>query len=145
MQEVRTDLLASVFTLVRTIRKRFDAQASALDMTYARAQALTHISANEGLTQTELAGLLDIRTPTMNRTLDHLEAAHLIERKTSREDKRVRRLFLTPEAHSQADRVVRFTHVLRSEAYRGIPPEDVEHALATLRRIEANLDAMGNQ
>ncbi|RVV97644.1 MarR family transcriptional regulator [Mesobaculum littorinae] len=142
MTQSNKELLASVFGLVRGIRKQFDARASAMDMTYARAQALTHIAANEGLTQVELAAILDIRTPTMNRTLDHLEAAKLIERRTTREDKRVRQLFLTPQAHRQADRIVSFTHELREEAYRGIPPEEVEQALATLRRIQANLDAM---
>jgi len=142
MNESQNELLTSVFMLVRSIRSRFDARASSLNMTYARAQALTHIAANEGLSQTELASLLDIRTPTMNRTLDHLEAAQLIERRTSKEDKRLRRLFLTPDAHRQAKQVVGFTHETRKEAYRGIPQEELEQAFATVRKIQANLDAL---
>ena len=69
---VHKDFLPAVFGLVRGIRKRFNARAAAMEMTYARAQALLHISACEGLSQAELAERLEIRTPSMNRTLDHL-------------------------------------------------------------------------
>ncbi|MBR9838770.1 MAG: MarR family transcriptional regulator [Rhodobacteraceae bacterium] len=136
------DFLPAVFGLVRGIRKRFNARAAAMEMTYARAQALLHISACEGLSQAELAERLEIRTPSMNRTLDHLEAAELIERRSDPDDKRLRRLFLTPQAHAKAERIVGFTEELRREVYHDVTPEELAQALETLRRIQQNLDRM---
>ncbi|RBO53312.1 MarR family transcriptional regulator [Rhodovulum sp. BSW8] len=143
MQAVQKTFLPEVFRLVRGIRKRFNARATALDMTYARAQALVTIAGCEGLTQVELAERLDIRTPSMNRTLDALEAAGLVERRFSAEDKRVRCLYLTADARRQARDVTEFTDDLRREVYRGIDPDELDQALATIRKIQRNLDAMG--
>lgn len=142
MDPVYKAFLTEVFGLVRGIRKRFNARAAAIDMTYARALAISHISRDPGLSQAELAERLDIRTPSVNRTLDQLEEAGLIERRSDPLDKRVRRLFLTDRAHEQAEKVVGFTEELRREAYQGIPPEELAQALATLRRIQQNLDRM---
>ncbi len=139
---VHSDFLPAVLHLVRGIRKRFNVRAAAHDMTYARAQALVGIAGNEGQSQADLAERLDIRTPSMNRTLDHLEQQGLIERRADPRDKRVRRLFLTPAAHERADRITHFTDDLRREVYQGIPPEDLKQALDVLRRIQRNLDRM---
>ncbi|WP_172327615.1 MarR family winged helix-turn-helix transcriptional regulator [Mangrovicoccus sp. HB161399] len=139
---IHKEFLPELIGLVRGVRKRFNARAVALDMTYSRAQALLHIARSEGLTQAELADLLDISTPSMNRTLDHLEEQELIERRSCEADKRIRRLFLTPKARGQAEQVVGFTEDLRREVYRGISPEDLERTLDVIRRIQKNLDGM---
>ncbi|MDK3018039.1 MarR family winged helix-turn-helix transcriptional regulator [Pseudodonghicola flavimaris] len=140
MEPVYNVFLREVIGLVRGIRKRFDAGAAVMGLTYARAQALLHIAENEGLTQAELAEMLDIRTPPMNRTLDQLEQSGLIERRSDPTDKRVRRLFLTPEARAQAAELLGFIGDLRRDAYQDIPPEELAQALATLRRIQQNID-----
>lgn len=134
--------LPELFGLVREIRKRFNARATALDMTYSRAQALMRIAAREGQTQAELAENLDIRTPSMTRTLDWLEKAGLIERRGSDEDRRVRHLHLTPDARVKADKVVDFTEDLRREVYRGIDPAELDQALKVIRQIQRNLSEM---
>ncbi|MAC80075.1 MAG: transcriptional regulator [Rhodobacteraceae bacterium] len=142
MDPVYKAFLTEVFGLVRGIRKRFNARAAAMDMTYARALAISHVSREPGLSQAELADLLDIRTPSMNRTLDQLEEAGLIERRSDPQDKRVRRLFLTDRAHDQAEKITGFTEDLRREAYQGIPADELAQALKTLQRIQQNLDRM---
>ncbi|SNT73911.1 MarR family winged helix-turn-helix transcriptional regulator [Paracoccus seriniphilus] len=139
---LRKQFLPAVIGLHREIRKRFNLRAAALDMTYARAEALVAISANEGITQAELAERLDIRTPSMTRTLDHLEKQGLIERRAVSGDKRMRSLFLTDKAHSQASRVVGFIEELRRELYRDIDPEDLQKALNVIRHLQRNLDRM---
>lgn len=138
--DIHKEFLPAAIGLVRSIRKRFNKRAEALDMTYARATALVAIAANEGITQVELAKHLDIRTPSMTRTLDHLEEQGLIERRAVSGDKRVRSLYLTEKAHAQADRVVGFTEELRRELYRDIDPAELEAALAVIRRLERNLE-----
>ena len=138
--DIHKDFLPAVIGLIREIRKRFNLRAAALDMTYARAQALVAIAANEGMTQAELAKHLDIRTPSITRTLDHLEEQGLIERRAVSGDKRVRSLYLTEIAHAQADQVVGFTEELRCELYRDIDPGDLESALAVIKQLQRNLE-----
>ncbi len=139
---VHLGFLPAVLALSRSLRTRFDARAKALDMTYSRAQALLMIARNEGRSQAEIAGQLDIRTPSVNRTLDHLEAAGLIQRRPSAEDRRQNLLHLTPEGRAQAERVVAFTEELREEIFQGVPPEALDAALATLLRLQRNLEGM---
>ncbi|MBE3636846.1 MarR family winged helix-turn-helix transcriptional regulator [Mangrovicoccus algicola] len=139
---VQREFLPEIFGMVRAIRKRFNARAVAIGMTYARAQALMGVAVREGLTQAELAERLDIRTPSMNRTLDHLEEQGLIERRACAQDKRIRQLYLTPMARAQAEDVVGFTEDLRREVYRGISEDELAQTLSVIRRIQKNLDGM---
>ena len=74
----------------------------------------------------EIAGQLDIRTPSANRTLDHLEAAGLIERRPDPDDKRQNRLFLPPPGRAQAERVVAFTEELRREIFLDVSVKELE-------------------
>lgn len=139
---VHRAFLPAAVAFVRGLRQRFDARAVSLGMTYSRAQALLAIAGNEGLSQAEIADRLDIRTPSVNRTLDHLEAAGLIERRVCAEDRRLNRLFLTPQARGEADRVLGFVEELRREVFRDISEQDLRQALDTIARLQANLDRM---
>lgn len=138
----RSAFLPAALALVRGLRGRFDARAKALDMTYSRAQALLVIARHEGLSQAEIASRLDIATPSVNRTLDHLEAAGLIQRRPCAQDKRLNRLHLTPKAETLAARIIAFTEELRDEIFDGIPEAELEQALAVIARLQANLDRM---
>ena len=141
-QPLRSLYLPAVLALARSLRTRFDARAKAMDMTYSRAQALLVIARSEGLSQAEIADQLDIQTPSVNRTLDHLEAAGLIERRPAPDDKRQNRLFLLPPGRDQAERVVAFTEELRREIFRDVSDAELEAGLATLSRLQRNLDRM---
>jgi len=135
---------AAVVSLVRGFRKRFDARAASIGMTFSRAQALTAVSRNEGMTQTALADELDVEAPSLNRTLDWLEKSGLIERRSVPEDRRIRQVYLTPAAHERAATVLSFTAELRHELYHDISAEELAETLAVLERISRNLDKMGS-
>jgi MarR family transcriptional regulator for hemolysin len=53
---------------------------------------------DEAVTQTELASDLGIETPSLVRLLDRLSADGWVERRVCSEDRRARRLHMTPRA-----------------------------------------------
>ena len=139
---VQAEFLTTLGQLTRGIRKRFDARAKSEELTYSRAQALLNVAQQEGRTQTQIAEELAIETPTLNRTLDALEKADLIERRTAAQDRRLRHVFLTAYARRRADKILSFTEDLRDELFRDIPQAELEQALAVLARVLDNLDQM---
>ena len=52
--------------------------------------------AHEGLKQSELAEMLDLQPITLTRLVDRLCANGLIERRADPNDRRAKRLYLTP-------------------------------------------------
>ena len=139
MPEVPHSIIMTNARLGRALRKCCDARASEQGLTFARMEALLVIRTQEGLSQTELADRLMIETPTMNRTLDGLVRDGFVERRPDEEDKRIRRIWLTDSARTEADKLAEFSFGLRSALVAGIPTEELDAAEATLKKIFANL------
>ncbi|WP_339109193.1 MarR family transcriptional regulator [Thioclava sp. GXIMD4216] len=135
-------VLNSMVFLNRRLRKAFDARASALGLTFARAQALLQIARNEGSSQTELAEALRIETPTLNRTLDSLEQTGFIERRAVEGDRRVRRVFLTDLSKDKAADILQYTNTLRHDLFHNLSDEEFAQLYELVQRLHVNLDDM---
>ena len=98
MPERALTLFESILQLHRNIRAGFETRVQRQGLTYARARLLAVIGHNQGASQTELAQLLGIETPTLKRQLDALEALGLAERRPLPEDGRKHAIFLTAAA-----------------------------------------------
>lgn len=140
--EQRRELTRVMLRLVRGMRAIFNTQAQEMGLTYARAHMILAVSRAEGLSQTCLAEVLDIETPTLNRTLDGLEKLGFLERRPDPNDKRVRQVFLTDHARENADQIESFTNDLRARLYHGIDAQALDAALAVLHAMDENLDEM---
>ena len=57
--------------------------------------------AKEGVTQSELADLMELEKLTLGRLLDRLEEKEWVERRADELDRRVNRLFLTDKVHDE--------------------------------------------
>ncbi|MDN3712488.1 MarR family transcriptional regulator [Paracoccus cavernae] len=130
-------------TLSRVMRGLFDQRAQEMGLTYARARLLATISRNEGATQTELAALLQIETPTLKRQLDALEAMKLAERRPSPVDARKYTIFLTGPARLVS--IVRFREEIEAEMFEGIDTADIEATRRVLARMAENAEKIARQ
>src|ERR1700691_4765213 len=83
----------------RLLRTYADYRAAQFGMTRAQWAVLVRLDRSEGLNQSELADTLDLQPITLTRLLDKLCDSGLIERRPDPEDRRAKRLFLTPAAH----------------------------------------------
>ena len=92
------DLLLLLTDVARLIRTMADRVARAHGMTRAQWMILVRLRRHDGLTQRELAELLEVEPITVGRLVDRLAARNLIERRADPADRRVWRLHLRPEA-----------------------------------------------
>ena len=87
------------FTLndvARLLRTLADQKAAKFGMTRAQWAVLVRLDRSQGLKQCELAEMLDLQPITLTRLLDRLCDNGLIERRPDPDDRRVKRLYLTP-------------------------------------------------
>jgi len=123
----------------RMLRERFNQLACTLGLTQAQARALIHLSLNEGISQVELARLLEIQPITLGRQLDRLAKANLIERRTDPHDRRAWRLYLTPPGTNLPKEIIALVRDLMREGADGIGENALERLTHDLERIKQNL------
>ncbi|SRR6266436_402652 len=128
-----------LYGVARLLRRHFDSKARGLRLSRTQCQALLYLHRNEGINQTCLAQLLDVKAITLVRLIDKLQSMGLIERHTDPSDRRVWRLNLTPAARAKVAEVRELGDLTRSEALAGLAPAEIEHLVKTLQVVRANL------
>jgi MarR family transcriptional regulator for hemolysin len=108
-------------------------------MTRAKWAVLARLDRFEGLKQTELAEMLDLQPISLTRLLDGLAENGLIERRPDPEDRRAKRLYLTPGARPLLERLSELGEDLMETALAGLRPADVNALLAHLATVKENL------
>src|SRR3974390_2016977 len=93
--------------VARLLKTYADQRARDLGMTRAQWVVLARVESVEGLKQIELADTLDLQPITLTRLIDRLCDSGLIERRSDPDDRRVKRLYLTPAAGRVLDGLAR--------------------------------------
>ena len=130
------------FTLndvARLLRTYADHRAAAFGITRAQWAVMARLDRQEGLKQSELAEMLDLQPITLTRLLDRLGDSGLIERRPDPQDRRAKRLFLTPAARPLLERLGGLAEELMSTALAGIDRPTVKLMLANLSIAKENL------
>lgn len=131
----------AVARVTRRWRKLLDERLKDLGVTQARWTTMVYLQkGGEGLTQRELARLMAIENPTLVRLLDSLEQQGLIERRPCPNDRRARRLHLTPDGTEFMNVLTERAAKLREEMLEGISDEDIEGAVAVFHKILENAE-----
>lgn len=131
----------AVARVTRRWRKLLDERLKDLGVTQARWTTMVYLQkGGEGLTQRELARLMAIENPTLVRLLDSLEQQGLIERRPCPNDRRARRLHLTPDGTEFMNVLTERAAKLREEMLEGISDEEIEGAVAVFHKILENAE-----
>ena len=101
----RREFAFLISDVARLLRTHADQRARQFGMTRAQWAVLARLESNEGLKQSELAEMLDLQPITLTRLVDRLCANGLIERRADPDDRRAKRLYLTPAARPLMDRL----------------------------------------
>src|SRR6187431_2870949 len=99
------EILFTISDVGRLLRTYADQMARLHGMTRAQWAVLLRLERREGLKQSDLADDLDIQPITLTRLVDRLCANGLIERRADPDDRRAKRLYLTPQARPLMDRL----------------------------------------
>jgi len=130
-----------VYDVARLLREWFNNQALPFDLTQAQSRALVHLKRSEGVNQATLANILDIQPITLVRQLDKLEEKGLIERRQDSSDRRMQRLYLTPDAESLIEQLARMGLVMTDDAFVGVSEAARAQVMKTLETVKGNLSA----
>ncbi|WP_242154569.1 MarR family winged helix-turn-helix transcriptional regulator [Sphingomonas sp. BAUL-RG-20F-R05-02] len=138
---------SQVALILKLLRKRFDERAGSImlsdgkPLTRAQWRVLAAIHLREGATQREISETLDIGTVATGQTIDRLEEAEWIERRTDRSDRRVRRLYVKAPAMPALERLGLLSDREEEAVMIGISNEDMQRLSLLLETIIDNLGA----
>ncbi len=82
----------------RLLRKAFDLHMQELELTRTQWRVLVHLGRSEGMNQSKLAEILEVRNITLGRHIDRLEETDWVTRKRDPNDRRAHCLYLTDKA-----------------------------------------------
>lgn len=133
------DLAFLINDVGRLLRTYADQEARRYGMTRAQWAVLKRLESNEGLKQSELAEMLDLQPITLTRLVDRLCDNGLIERRADPNDRRAKRLFLTPAAQPLMDRLDALGQRLMESILDGLAPDKTDAALSYLGDVKENL------
>lgn len=109
-----------IHEVARLMRRSFDQRVQELGLTQAQWRTLVHLSRSEGMNQSALAEILEIRPITLTRLLDKLQQAGWIERRQDPSDRRVYRLYITAQAQPMLAQLDTAAAETRAEATAGL-------------------------
>ena len=131
--------------VARMMRYSFDARARDLGVTRPQWRALLHLARNPGLTQAELADLLEVERITLCRMIDRLAEAGLVERCEDPRDRRVWRLHLLPAAHAIVDRLAAIGAELEEEILAALSTPERAAFIGSLKRLREGMRRPGGE
>lgn len=137
----RTDLLYILHDVARQLRLESDRRARAHGMTRAQWIILVRLERQPGLSQKELAEILEVEPITVARLIDRLEDRGMVERRGDPADRRVWRLHLLPPALPVLEDIHAEREDLRRLVAEGVDARSIAIVKTALARMKANLMA----
>ena len=134
-----TDLLILLNDVGRMLRTEGDRRARAQGMSRAQWVMLLRLERQPGLSQKELAELLEVEPITVARLVDRLEARGLVERRADPADRRVWRLHLLPAAQGVLEELAGEREAMTRMLTARLAPETVEILTEALLAMRCTL------
>ena len=141
MEDYSRDLMFLVHDVARLMRTEGDKRARAHGMTRAQWVILIWLNRWPGLSQKEVAELLEVEPITVARLVDRLETRGMVERRPDPADRRVWRLHLRPAAASVLDDIAVHKAEMLEMATAGLDDETQRLVADALLRMKENICA----
>lgn len=129
----------------RLRRNVVDRALKPLGVTRSQWWVLAFLSRRDGMAQVTLADELDLGKVALGGLIDRLEASGLLERRGDREDRRVKRVFLTPTGVKLLTKIRVQVKGAEDGILDGITADDLAAAVVALRAMKVNLLAQLDQ
>ena len=125
--------------VARLMRTTFDRRVKALGLTRSQWWVLNHLFRNDGVTQSELADILEVEKATLGRLLDRMEQKGWVRREGHAGDRRAKRVFLTEEVEPAIKTMRSAAAEMRRDALSGLSASQQEQFVDALLAIKGNL------
>ena len=129
--------------LARIMRASFDRRVRRIGLTRSQWRVLGLLHRHPGISQSELAELLEVERATAGRMVDRLERKNWVARHPDAADRRINRLHLTAEAEEVQARMGRIAAELLEDAMAPLSAAERAALAGLLERVKAQLLLMG--
>ena len=126
----------------RLRRSVFDEFMKPMAMTRSQWWILAHLSRHDGMTQSDLANVLDIGKAALGGLIDRLEASKFIERRADMTDRRVKRIYLTSKGTQNIAEMRSRSHDMSERILEGLNNESRHALVDMLSVVKRNLLAI---
>jgi MarR family transcriptional regulator, transcriptional regulator for hemolysin len=135
----RREFAFLISDVARLLRTYADQRARRLGITRAQWAVMARLETTEGLKQSELAEILDLQPITLTRLIDRLCANGMVERRADPNDRRAKRLYLTPLARPLMDQLTDMGRDMMGTVLDGFDLATVERMILELGITKDNL------
>ena len=123
--------------IARRLQKNF--KAANIDITIEQWSVLYHLWKQDGLSQQQLCDATFRDKPSITRLVDNLEKLGLVKRVSSKEDRRINKIYLTNQATALQEQTMELANQTLNEALAGVSNGQVEIAKEVLQMVYDNL------
>lgn len=141
--DIKRQFIAQLVESSRLLRNYIDHRAKARGTTRAQWIVLFRLREQEGLSQVDLADVLELQPISLVRLLDRLVEHGLLERRPDPRDRRANRLFLTKRGRQLVDDLDSLRDAIASDVLRDVSNAHVESGLAIARSVKDRIKALG--
>jgi MarR family transcriptional regulator, transcriptional regulator for hemolysin len=139
---LKRELVAQLVESSRLLRNYIDNRAKGRGTTRAQWIVLFRLRQQEGLSQVDLADVLELQPISLVRLLDRLVEHGLLERRHDPRDRRANKLFLTASGRQLVDDLDGLRDAIAVDVLRDVPEKAIETSLETLRDIKERIKAL---
>jgi DNA-binding MarR family transcriptional regulator len=142
--DLKRQLIAQLVESSRLLRNYIDGRAKTRGTTRAQWIVLFRLRQQEGLSQVDLADVLELQPISLVRLLDRLVEHGLLERRADPKDRRVNKLHLTKAGRRLVDDLDSLRDSIATDVLREIPADAIRTSLETLVDIKERIKASGD-
>lgn len=142
--DLKRQLVAQLVESSRLLRNYIDHRAKSRGTTRAQWIVLFRLRDQEGLSQVDLADVLELQPISLVRLLDRLVEHGLLERRHDPKDRRANRLFLTADGRQLVDDLDSLRDGIAGDVLKNLSAEAIETTLTSLREIKCRIKALSD-
>lgn len=142
--DLKRQLVAQLVESSRLLRNYIDHRAKSRGTTRAQWIVLFRLRQQEGLSQVDLADVLELQPISLVRLLDRLVEHGLLERRHDPKDRRANRLFLTAGGKQLVDDLDSLRDAIAIDVLHDLPDDTIKTSLSTLREIKDRIKALSD-
>ena len=142
--DLKRQLVSQLVESSRLLRNYIDHRAKERGSTRAQWIVLFRLRQNEGLSQVDLADVLELQPISLVRLLDRLVEHGLLERRHDPKDRRANRLFLTAKGKKLVDDLDSLRDAIATDVMHDLPDGALQTSLETLREVKDRIKALSD-
>ncbi len=142
--DLKKQIVSQLVETSRLLRNYIDHRAKGRGTTRAQWIVLFRLREQEGLSQVDLAEVLELQPISLVRLLDRLVEHGLVERRSDPRDRRANRLFLTPAGRKLVGNLDGLRDAIATDVLQGVPTAALETSLKALREIKDRIKTLAD-